>query len=557
MPSNPNLKSNAGTELATGKIVRFPKSPEQYTYEKIRPELNLEKWAIWQPAHSKNKETRTFTRRIKNGDGTETVQQVTVHYVDKVGTLTTEDQKTYYALVKHWEDKGRSSEWTFFSLRQLAKLLRKKWGTNVIESLTQSLTRLRTIGIVWTNAYYDGKMETTKDELDPFTILSKVKIVRRKTHGHVTTAVGYFKFEDDILQNLMANYTKPLILDTVLSFNSEIAQVLYTYLDLILADKTFFERRTKELFTELGLAGTAYIKAGKRKQVLEPALKELCGVLLSTGRIASATLEKTKDEKDYKIVIRKGKLVALPKINHYEDEKPEPLPETAVPLELEQSFEPLVVKQIVKDDLQRQAEGLVAHFYHAFHGGKNFQVTSKAAGQAVSLITQFGFERSKGIVDYAKREAPKTHFEIQTFGGVMQYTSRALDDYERQRLAKERAAETRRHQEEQARREAEEDRSREEKKVRAKAYLDSLPREEYETLFTNYAKEQRHRFGYLNRIPEESANSQIERMLIREVVKQLESEPSSQQSPETQKMAQGESKTAETILDSTPERIAH
>ena len=74
----------------------------------------------------------------------------------------------------------------------------------------------------------------------------------------VNKEVGYFRFDDFILKNLLANYTKPVLLDTVLSFESEIAQILYTYLDLILYDKPTYERRTKELFEDLELNGKTY-----------------------------------------------------------------------------------------------------------------------------------------------------------------------------------------------------------------------------------------------------------------------------------------------------------
>ena len=523
--------------------------------ERIRPELNLEKWAIWQPAHSRNKETRTFTRIVKGEDGNERIQQVTVHYVDKVGTLTTEDQKTYYALVKHWEDEGRSAEWTFFSLRQLAKLLNKKWGTNVIDSLTQSLTRLRTIGIVWADAYYDGKTETVRDVLDPFTILSKVKIVRRRTDGHVTTAVGYFRFDDDILNNLQANYTKPVILDTVLRFKSELAQVLYTYLDLILADKTIFERRTKALFEELGLSGTAYVRAGKRKQVLEPALRELQGVTLTTGRIASATLEETVDGKDYKIVIRKGKLVALPTINHYQDDQPSEPSTDQQPAEGREAAdtEPPQEQRPYHEQLLTQAGELVAYFYEVFHTGKNFQISSKATAQAISLITQYGDEEAKYIVDFAHREAPKTNYNIQTFGGIIQYSSRALAEYEQRRTDQHHAqqsreaieacalcdqygmrqlgdntvkrcthdqateeaaarefAEAERQQQEEQRQEAEAD-------ERAGQHLDQLPAVEYQALFEQVEAKALKQYPSLKRMPDDTRQQMIRRLMIRKV----------------------------------------
>jgi hypothetical protein len=557
--SNPKTRS----DLAPEKVVPFPQPRGKAAPERIRPELNLEKWAIWQPAHSKNKETRTFTRIISDGNGSERIQQVTVHYVDKVGTLTTEDQKTYYALVKHWEDSGRSTEWTFFSLRQLAKLLNKKWGTNVIESLTQSLTRLRTIGIVWADAYFDGKTETTRDVLDPFTILSKVKVVRRRTDGHVTTAVGYFKFDDDILNNLLANYTKPVILETVLRFKSELAQVLYTYLDLILHDKTAYERRTKELFEELGLTGSAYVKASKRKQVLAPALKELEGVPLTTGRITSAALEETADGKDFKIAIRKGKLVVLPKINHYQEEQTTApaAEEDATPEE--QSREAPASSQQTQEgkpsheQLLIQARELVTYFYEVFHTGKNFQIATNAVNQAISLITRYGIEPSKYILDYARREAPKTNFDIQTFGGIIQYSSRALAEYERIRAeqrytqqsrlaidacamcneygmrqigentvkrcthdqaieeaASQAFAETQRRQEEEEQQEAEAN-------DRAAQYLGQLPAEEYQILFEEVKTEAIRQYPSLARCNEETRRDLLHRLMIRRIKKEL------------------------------------
>jgi len=88
--------------------------------------------------------------------------------------------KTYYALVKHWEDHGRPEHYTPFSLRRIAKLLRKKWGTNVIDSVTQSLIRLRGTLLIWENSYYNNTTKETAELIDTFNILSELKIIRRK-----------------------------------------------------------------------------------------------------------------------------------------------------------------------------------------------------------------------------------------------------------------------------------------------------------------------------------------------------------------------------------------
>lgn len=241
---------------------------------------------------------------MTSSSGVKITAKLKVGYTDH-GALTTEDQKTYYALVKHWEDRGRPDHYTAFSLRRISRLLKKRWGTNVIDSMTESLMRLRGTLLVWENSYCDGTTKETAELIETFNILSDLKIVRRKIDGVVNREVGYFRFNDFTLKNLQGNHTKPVLFDVVLSFKSEIAQMLYTHIDLILANP-IYERRTIELFADLGLSGTAYKNASNRKQILTRALNELSGIPLSKGGIiGSATLQRTKDNKDYKVVFHK------------------------------------------------------------------------------------------------------------------------------------------------------------------------------------------------------------------------------------------------------------
>lgn len=305
---------NTMTSTTTQEVSQ--RQQKNVALEKVRPDLNLEKWSIWQPAYSHNKKTRILRRETTDDQGNTLTSQVTIGYVDEIGTLTTEDQKTCYALIKIWENGGRATEQTHFSLRKISKVKKKRWGGNVIDSETHSLTRLRAIPLILKNAYYNSMTKETIDVLDTFNILADLKIIKRKIDGHVTKEAGYFKFNDYILNNLLNNYTKPVLLDVVLSFKSEIAQLLYTHIDLVMARRDYYERRTKELFfDDLGLRGeTEYKYPSGRKRKLEKALRELQGVRLSTGVITRATLEKTKDGKDYKIVIEKNGQIDLPGI---------------------------------------------------------------------------------------------------------------------------------------------------------------------------------------------------------------------------------------------------
>ena len=278
---------------------------------KIRTELNIEKWpAIWNPTHSKtrsktNVQPRTLERETTALDGTKTTSKVTINPISHLGDLTTEDQRTLYALIKYWEDRGKPDHETAFSIRHVAKLLNKTWGTNVIDSVTGSLERLRGTLLIWTRSYRSKDQRVEDHETVYVNILSKLKIIRRKIDGHITTEAGYFQFDDNILKNLLQNYTKPFLFDVFMDIKGEIALKLYSYVDLIMADKSRFERCTQELFTDLGLTGVSYRNPSKRKQNLERALQELQGISLTTGVLKSATIERTKDGKDYKVVFQK------------------------------------------------------------------------------------------------------------------------------------------------------------------------------------------------------------------------------------------------------------
>lgn len=400
--------------------------------QKIRPELNLEKWAIWQPAKSKNQpQARVLRREIPLDNGDRVTAQVEVGYTQR-GELTTEDQKTYYALIEHWEAHNKPDTLTPLSLNKLAKRLNKKWGTNVIESVTDSLIRLRATTLIWENSYFDSEARETIELLDTFNIISDLKIIKRKKDGVVNREVGYYRFNDFILKNLQSNHTKPLLFHVVLSFKSEIAQLIYTHLDLIFSDKIAYERRTKELFDDLCITGKAYKNPSNRKQILTRALKELNGVPLSKGGIiASATLERTKDQKDYKIVFRKGSAI-----------KPTSKPKAHNERETDDAAATAIYSPKPTTAADQKANELVLHFYKLFHNTQTHTPTAKERAQAAVLIAQYGWTIALYIVNFAYQEAPKTQYQPKTFGGIMHYASHGLADYETHRKERERQEQT-------------------------------------------------------------------------------------------------------------------
>jgi hypothetical protein len=415
---NPQLTSDqpsspASPAPARKKVVSIVDRQEP---ERIRVELNIEKWpAIWQPAkaHTRNV-LRSFEREVKLQDGSKQKAKLLVGFTE-LGTVTTEEQKMFYALIKRWEDSGKpAGKPVYFSDRLLAKLLRKKgWGTNVIEAMTGSLRKLRLTPLRWVRAFHrnDGSGKEYESEV-PFQILNDLKIITRREGGHVTNQQGYFQFDKNIEANLLANFTKPLLTDEFFKIQSDIAQLIYTHIDLVMFKKTRYERCTKELFSDLGLTGSSYRFKSNRKQKLIPALKELEGKDLNHGVLKSAALIETEDGSDYKIIFLKTPRRILDQA----DCPPPPAAENPIP-----------------DPLVGQAEALLQHFYKEFHGVDYHYPQSKETSQALALISQHGFEKAMHIVDFARSAATNSNYTPQTFGGILQYASRAMAAWDARR----------------------------------------------------------------------------------------------------------------------------
>lgn len=444
-PTKPQPTTTTQPVRQRTKLVSIGDRPRP---EKIRVELNIEKWpAIWQPAKSKNKQAlRILEREIKLEDGSKIVSRVEVGF-NQHGTLTTEEQKMFKVLIKQWEDSGKPTEQVFFSDRLLAQLLHKGWGTNVIDSITKSLSKLRTVSLEWVNSFYDktGEGKALLRDRRPFTMLSELRIIERVEQGAVNKALGYFRFDDHILSNLLANYTKPFLLDEFFKIKSDIGLLLYNHVDLIMANKSRYERSTVELFEDLGLKNAEYRLMNKRKRAIEKPLKELIGLRISSGVITSAIVEKTKDKKDYKVVVEKSSAKAE--------------------IEEAPAIDTVVVNDYSKrrDPLIGQGEDLVRHFHKIFHGIENAETSSKAVSQATSLIANHGFEVAKFIVEFSHEAAKETNFKVQTFGGIMQYESRALDRYNHLKADQETSSRRQTEHEEAQKRELDELKAAEEK----------------------------------------------------------------------------------------------
>lgn len=276
----------------------------------IKQELNIEKWPLFAPSTCRKK-SRVFKRIITLENGDIITRTVTIGKVneDEVNILRIGDYKVFCAVVKLWEEADRPIENEInFTLYSIARVLKLTWSGKTVKEICESLTRLRDIPIVWKNSYYQKETNTMETTTKHFNILERLEIFERKLYyktENIYFAFSKFKINFKIINNLLNNYSKPVYLDVILKFKKEISILLYGYIDLVMADKECFERKTNELFIDLGLA--EYSRPSARKRLLEPALKELEGTELTTGILSYLKLEKTVDGTDYKVVFRKSK----------------------------------------------------------------------------------------------------------------------------------------------------------------------------------------------------------------------------------------------------------
>src|ERR1035441_7696498 len=171
----------------------------------------------------------------------------------------------------------------------------------------------------------------------------------------------------------------------MIDLKSDIGVLLYSHVDLMLARKDTYERRTKELFQDLGLTNPEYNRQYERYRALKKALAELQGVRLSTGVLKTAAIQKTVDGKDYKTIFKKTAAAEIELMA--EDEQP-----TA-----------LVIHHYAKsaDPATSQTQEVVRLFHRLVHHVESHEPQSKELGQALTLIGQYGFEKAKHVVEYA------------------------------------------------------------------------------------------------------------------------------------------------------------
>ena len=277
----------------------------------IRSDINLEKWNLFSTRN--NIGFRVIERKRTNLDGTTVIQKVSIGRPGSTETLTAQEAKIFYLLLNQWDKAGRNPDGVIHgSFREVYLALRgrKSWEKGRIVRLgdrEKSWFEKKLDKMIGTVITYEEAYQTPQGDFltkESFTLLNRIDLFDRKTDAQKR----YFDFSSFtihplIIKSILGRNMKPLRLDVIVTLRKEISIILYRFLDLILFDKTKFERNVDELAEDIGL------KSSARKDLLRrfrEACRELEGRDLSHGRISYCALEETADKKNWKLVIRKS-----------------------------------------------------------------------------------------------------------------------------------------------------------------------------------------------------------------------------------------------------------
>lgn len=461
----------------------IPKNQNQTQPRIVRRELNFDFGQFFYPNETrKNFDIRYFQSILKDEEGNEQKIKAIVKPDATLGTLTTFDERTFYALVELWEESNRARE-TLFSEREIARRVGITWGRQTAKAIDDSLNRLRISGITWQGSFYNSKTKELIEIKNPFTILSHLIVTSSKDKKQ-NKQIGEFSFDKRVIENLNSNFSRPVRFDVVLSFESPLAQAFYNLLDRKMYGTKEYNRTTEGLLLEdLSLVTKSYQQQKIRHQKLKGIVNQLIGKPLAFGEVIESieidskrdviTVKRSGGETGKAYKAKPDKLIerattpqpTAPKATYTQTPK---VPKAIIPV-IETDLKP-IIEQLKKEPIE--AEKAIAFFKQTFESATN--ITSKSSLEfASSLLTSLSLEDVKKLITYAHQEAAKTNFEPQHFAGLQQYVKPYLELQEAERKRVKRYAdeeEKRRLQREQDRKDRHEGKYIDE----YQAYIDSL-----------------------------------------------------------------------------------
>ncbi|MEM1052780.1 MAG: hypothetical protein AAGI28_11865 [Pseudomonadota bacterium] len=276
--------------------------------EIVRPDYNIGKYAtiLFASPHERNlTEQRTHTWEIKVGDE-EATAGISIHPLKDQKVPTTTTFKVLMAIIQVWRMQGSKPNGSvYFSDRQLSEVAGWPYSGKIAERIREHISILQGTTIDWVFAFRNA--DRLERKVQKMSLVSEATYLERQEMlkserwraNHVVVLNG------TLVHNMLNRVVRPINHDALRQISSDASTRLYVMLDLFLAKKHKWERRSLELLRkDLKYDGQRYDNRGERKRTLRRFIKDLDGKPLAIG-VLKLEMAETADKKDWKLVARK------------------------------------------------------------------------------------------------------------------------------------------------------------------------------------------------------------------------------------------------------------
>lgn len=287
--------------------------------EIVRPDYNVGKFAtvLFASPYLRNlgdkrrvEWSMPLPRDLGGAVGERAVAAIVIRPLAELIVPTTTTFKLFMAVIQLWRMQGSDpSGMVYFSDRQLADVAGWKWSGVIAKRMREHLDILQGTAIDWEFSFRRG--ETLERLVSKMHLLEEITHVeRRLTFKHEAfTANHAARINATLVQNMLDNVVRPINFEALRQIRGDASTRLYMMLDMYLAGKPKWERRSYELLTaDLGYEGARYENRGERKRTLARLIAALDGKELANGKVG-LRMEETADGRDWKLVARRERRI--------------------------------------------------------------------------------------------------------------------------------------------------------------------------------------------------------------------------------------------------------
>lgn len=286
--------------------------------EIIRPDVNIGKWAnviFASPWARDLYETREYRFAAKI-DGEELPASLTIRPAEGQKRPTTTTYRVFLGLLQIWEEVGKPENGeVVFSARQLAHVLGMRWcGRSTANSLHEQIEVLSNTALSWLFMFVRVKGGEPEDLYRNMRLIetNEYRQASQFRKSQKFTRLQRVVLNSELVRNMLEGNTKPINYRAFIGIKNDSSAKLYTFLDIVLAQKNDWARRAKALlYEDMQFAGERYQQRRLRLAKLKELVAELDGRELSNGKLA-LRIEKTADGEDYKLIARKTPRITRP-----------------------------------------------------------------------------------------------------------------------------------------------------------------------------------------------------------------------------------------------------